>query len=98
MNQESKNHNIFKFEFGKKRRSLKEWIQIGTIIHVSLNVLSKIPGLKKESIFNVLDDFQRHLNLEVINDYIIQDSELLTFRLTRLLNEALEKYQKNSES
>ena len=95
MRDKMKDFNVIKFQFGKKRRTLKEWIKIGALMHVSLNVVSKIPGIKKEQVFNVLDDFQRHLNIEVINDYIIQDSELLTFRLNRVLNDALKQHQKD---
>jgi hypothetical protein len=89
--------NILEFNFGKQRRSLKEWIQIGAIFHLVLNAISLIPGLKKETVFNFLDKIQRRFNLEVINDYIIQDSELLNFRIQRIVSEVLEDYNEQME-
>lgn len=40
--------NIFKFKFGKEKKSLKEWIKIGAIIHGSLDLISYIPGVEKK--------------------------------------------------
>jgi len=47
--------NIFEFKRGKEKRSLKEWIQVGAILHGSLDLISLIPGVEKKKVFNLVD-------------------------------------------
>ena len=84
--------NIFEFKFGKEKKSLKEWIKIGAIVHFSLDTISLIPGVKKRKLFNFIDELQLKLNVEVLNDYIIQDTELLGYRIGRVIDKALKNY------
>jgi hypothetical protein len=86
--------NVLKFQFGKKLFNIKEWIKFGAILHLSLDTVSMIPGVKKQQVFNVLDEFQMFIGIEKLNDYIIQDAELLGYRIVRVLDKAIEKYQK----
>lgn len=87
--------NIFQFKFGKQKKSLTEWIKIGAILHLSLDTLSLIPGLEKRKLFNALDVVQSKLGIEVLNDYIIQDDELISYRIHRVVDEAIKDYEKN---
>tara|TARA_R110000772_G_scaffold264671_1_gene385422 strand:- start:348 stop:629 length:282 start_codon:yes stop_codon:yes gene_type:complete len=87
--------NIFEFKYGKEKKSLKEWIKIGAIVHFSLDAISLIPGIQKKKVFNLLDQFQLSMGVDILNDYIIQDSELITYRIERVLNKAIEEYEKN---
>ena len=88
--------NIFEFKFGKEKKPLKEWIKIGAIVHFSLDAISLIPGVEKRKIFNFVDELQLKLNIEVLNDYIIQDTELLSYRIDRVIGKALEDYENPS--
>lgn len=88
--------NIFEFKFGKEKKPLKEWIKIGAIVHFSLDAISLIPGVKKRKLFNFVDELQLKLNIEVLNDYIIQDTELLSYRIDRVIGKALEDYENPS--
>ena len=88
--------NIFEFKYGKEKKSLKEWIKIGAILHLSLDTISLIPGVEKKKVFNVVDQVQQKLGIDVLNDYIIQDSELITYRIERVLDKAVEEYEKNN--
>ena len=89
--------NIFEFKIGKQKKSLKEWIKIGAIVHFSLDTISLIPGVKKRKLFNLVDELQLKLNIiEVLNDYIIQDTELLGYRIDRVIDKALEDYENPS--
>ena len=89
--------NIFEFKIGKQKKSLKEWIKIGAIVHFSLDTISLIPGVKKRKLFNLVDELQLKLNIiEVLNDYIIQDTELLGYRIDRVIDKALEDYENRS--
>ena len=89
--------NIFEFKFGKEKKPLKEWIKIGAIVHFSLDTISLIPGVEKRKLFNLVDELQLKLNIiEVLNDYIIQDTELLGYRIDRVIDKALEDYENPS--
>ena len=88
--------NIFEFKYGKQKKSLKEWIKIGAIVHFSLDTISLIPGVKKRKLFNLVDELQLKLNVEALNDYIIQDTELLGYRIDRVIDKALEDYENPS--
>ncbi len=87
--------NIFEFKFGKEKKPLREWIRIGAIIHLTLDTVSLIPGVQKKKVFNLLDEFQLSVGIDVLNDYIIQDTELVSYRIDRVLNKAIEEYKKN---
>lgn len=86
--------NIFRFRIGKIQRSLQEWIQIGAIFHGSLDTLSMIPGIEKRKLFNLIDSLQIHLGYTFLNDYIIQDSELLSYRIEREIDQAEKEFKK----
>jgi hypothetical protein len=88
--------NIFEFKYGKEKKLLKEWIKIGGIIHFSLDVISLIPGVQKKKVFNLLDEVQLSVGIDVLNDYIIQDSELLSYRIERVLDKSIKEYEKNN--
>ena len=88
--------NIFEFKYGKEKKPLKEWIKIGAIVHFSLDVISLIPGVQKKKVFNLLDELQLSVGVDILNDYIIQDSELITYRIERVLDKAVKEYEKNN--
>lgn len=88
--------NIFEFKFGKEKKSLKELIQIGAILHISLDTLSLIPGIQKRKLFNFIDEFQLKMNIETLNDYIIKDIELLSYRIDRVIDKSLKDYENPS--
>lgn len=87
--------NIFNFKKGVEKRSLKEWIKIGAIIHIALDTVSLIPGVDKRKAFNALDEFQQKMGIDVLNDYIIQDDELISYRIHRVIDKAIEEYRKD---
>jgi hypothetical protein len=88
--------NIFEFKFGKEKKPLKEWIKVGAILHLSLDTISLIPGVQKKKVFNLLDEFQLSMGIDILNDYIIQDTELVSYRIDRVLNKSIEDYERNS--
>jgi hypothetical protein len=88
--------NIFEFKYGKEKKSLKEWIKIGAIFHLSLDTISLIPGVQKKKVFNLLDELQLSMGIDVVNDYIIQDTELITYRIERVLDKSVNEYEKNN--
>lgn len=88
--------NIFEFKLGKQKKSIQEWIKMGAVIHLSLDAISSIPGVEKKKVFNVIDTIQQKLNIEVLNDYIIQDTELLSYRIDRVVTQSIEEYENPS--
>jgi len=87
--------NIFKFKSGKKKKPLKEWIKIGAILHLTLDTVSLIPGVDKRKAFNLLDEFQQKMGIDALNDYIIQDDELISYRIHRVIDKAIEEHEKD---
>jgi ERCC4-type nuclease len=61
-----------------------------------LDAISLIPGVQKKKVFNLLDEVQSSMGIDILNDYIIQDSELITYRIERVLNKSIEEYEKNN--
>jgi hypothetical protein len=88
--------NIFEFKYGKEKKSLKEWIKIGAIVHLSLDTISLIPGVQKKKVFNLLDEVQSSMGIDILNDYIIQDPELISYRIERVLDNSIKEYEKNN--
>lgn len=89
--------NIFEFKFGKEKKTLKELIKIGAIIHGSLDLISLLPGVEKRKVFNLLDEFQLKMGtFEVLNDYIIKDSELISYRIDRTISKSIAEYEKEN--
>jgi ERCC4-type nuclease len=87
--------NIFKFKFGDKKKSLKETIKLGAIIHLTLDTVALIPGVDKRKAFNLLDEFQQKMGIKTLNDYIIRDDELISYRIHRVVDKAIEEYEKD---
>lgn len=87
--------NQVEFHIGKKQRSIFHYVKVGLLLKGSIDVVSMIPGIKKESVFNVVDVVQQRLGLDVLNDYIIKDPELLNFRINRVITDALKDSSEN---
>lgn len=82
-------------EFGNKPKTIWHYVRVGLILKGTIDVLSMIPGVQKEKVFNVIDVVQQKVGIDVLNDYIIKDPELLTFRIRRIVNEALKKHNED---
>ena len=84
-----------KFSYGKKRRTIFDFVKVGLLLKVPLDVISSIPGIEKKKVFNVIDKLQQKLGIDILNDYIIQDEELLGYRVEREVNQSIEDYERN---
>lgn len=89
------NKNQIEFQIGKKQRSIFHYVKVGLLLKGSIDLASMIPGIKKESVFNIVDVAQQKLGLDVLNDYIIKDPELLNFRINRVITDALKEHREN---
>jgi hypothetical protein len=89
--------NIFEFKYGREKKSLKELIKIGAVLHGSLDIISLIPGIEKKKVFNLIDIIQLKMGtISIINDYIIRDEELLSYRIDRVVTKAISEYEKDN--
>jgi hypothetical protein len=87
--------NKTEFHYGKKRRSIFDYVKVGLLLKVPLDIVSSIPGVEKKKVFNAVDKLQQKLGIDILNDYIIQDEELLGYRVDREVNQAIEDYERN---
>ena len=60
-----------------------------------VDAISLIPGVQKKKVFNLLDEVQSSMGIDILNDYIIQDSELITYRIERVLDKSIKEYEEN---
>jgi hypothetical protein len=89
--------NIFEFKYGREKKSLKELIKIGAVLHGSLDMISLIPGIEKKKVFNLIDTIQLKMGtISIINDYIIRDEELLSYRIDRVVTKAISEHEKDN--
>jgi hypothetical protein len=84
-----------KFSYGKKRYDILHYAKLGLIFKGSLDLISMVPGVEKQKVFNAVDKLQQKLGIDVLNDYIIRDSELIKYRIERTLDESVEEYERN---
>jgi hypothetical protein len=87
-------YNIVKFKFGKQPRNIKYYVQVGLLLNLSITLLSKVPGLNEQKVFNGIDVVQQKLNLDYLNDYIIKDEKYLNYRIDRVLTNAIKTAEK----
>jgi hypothetical protein len=84
-----------KFSYGKKRYDILHYAKLGLIFKGSLDLISMVPGVEKQKVFNAVDKLQQKLGIDALNDYIIRDSELIKYRIERTLDESVEEYERN---
>lgn len=90
--------NILHFKFGKERKPITHYMKIGAVFRLTLDLILFFPGADKEKIFNLIDEAQLHLGIDLLNDYIIQDKELLTYRIRRKIQKSIEEYRIKNEN
>jgi DNA topoisomerase IB len=90
------NFNIFQFQFGKKQRNIFHYVRLGFLFKGTLDIISLLPFVERKVLFNFIDELQLRIGSDDLNDYIIQDEELLAFRIDRILTKVIEEYENNS--
>jgi hypothetical protein len=85
--------NIFKFKYGKERRTIFDYMRIGFLLKGTVDVVSLLPFVDRKFIFNLIDEIQLKFGSDALNDYIIKDDELLKFRIDRIIEKALKDYE-----
>lgn len=80
---------MFKFHFGAKSKSPKRIFIVGLLLALIADVLHSVLKVKKELLWDVIDDIGRTFNIEDINDVILANSKFLDRRIERDVDAAL---------
>ena len=88
--------NKHKFSYGKKRYDIFYYVKVGLLLKGSIDLISMIPGVNKKQVFNLIDEVQLKLGADILNEYIIKDTELIGYRIERVLGKAVKEYERNS--
>lgn len=87
----------FKFKFGRERMKFKDWVKMSVLVNLGLDIIAIIPGVDRELAFNIIDEINlKYGKQNFLNDYVISDPELLSYRVDRELTKALNRYRRNS--
>ena len=85
----------FEFAFGKKKRTIFDWVKLGAILNFSIDTVAMLPWFTRKQVFNLVDSLQLRADYDFLNEYIINDREFLSYRLERELNRAIKDYEDN---
>ena len=81
----------FTFHFGKKKRSIWDWVKLGFALDVGITVASYLPGMNRQKVFHLIDEVQRDRDWEFLNEYIVSDPEFLRYRIEKDIDLAIER-------
>jgi hypothetical protein len=83
----------FKFNFGNKKPSIKEYAIVAVVLSTIIATLSQCTGVSENSIWDLLDEINRkYLHIEMLTDFIIKDPEKLDRRINRDVSNAIDDY------
>lgn len=88
--------NKHKFSFGKKFYNIFDYVKIGFLLEIPLDLISSIPGVSKKKVFNAIDVVQQKIGIDALNDYIIKNDELIKYRIERVVSDAVKEHEKHS--
>ena len=84
----------FNFNFGKKKPSIVQYAIIGTVLSAIITSFAACTKLPEERIWDLLDEIQRVLKIDILNDFIINDPAKLDRRIKRDVDKAIEDVTK----
>ncbi|NDH07505.1 hypothetical protein EBX93_16565, partial [bacterium] len=87
----------FDFQFGKKKRTIKDYAILSIVLFSIVGGLSSCLRIPEKDVWTIIDSIQRLLLKkgiidDTINDFIIKDPELLDNRIKRDVDRAIEDY------
>jgi len=85
---------MFNFNFGKKKPDKKQIILISLILSGIVATLSQCTGVSQNTLWDLLDEFQRNLFPQtIINDILLQDPGIVERRVERDVDRAIKEYE-----
>ena len=80
----------FNFNFGKKKPSVVQYAVIGVVLSTIITSFAACTKLPEDRIWDLLDEIQRVLKIDLLNDFIINDPTRLDRRIKRDIDHAIE--------
>jgi len=65
----------FNFNFGQKKPSIVQYAVTGVVLSTIITFFAACTKLPEERIWDLLDEIQRVLKIDLLNDFIIIDPE-----------------------
>ena len=93
----------FKFSFGKKSKTITQWVIITIVLTSLVSGLHKCTGISEVKLWDLIDEIQRELIKnkvpvpDELNEYIIKTPERLNRRVIRDVNNAIENYERGEK-
>jgi hypothetical protein len=84
----------FNFNFGKKKPTIVQYAVIGVVLSTIITSFAACTKLPEERIWDLLDEIQRALKIDLLNDFIINDPAKLDRRIKRDVDRAIENVTK----
>ena len=84
----------FNFNFGKKKPTVVQYAVIGVVLSTIITSFAACTKLPEEKIWDLLDEIQRVLKIDLLNDFIINDPAKLDRRIKRDVDRAIENVTK----
>ena len=81
----------FNFNFGNKKPSIVQYAVVGSILSIIISLLSGFLKIDEKQIWELVDEIQRALHIQIVNDLIINDPELLNRRVHRDVDRAIDQ-------
>jgi len=85
---------MFKFHYGAKKKSPNRIYIVGAILALIADLLHTLLKVKKETLWDLIDDIGRTFKIEDVNDVILSNSKFLERRIERDVDAALKDYEK----
>lgn len=84
----------FNFNFGKKKPTIVQYAVIGVVLSTIITSFAACTKLPEDRIWDLLDEIQRVLHINILNDFIINDPAKLDRRIKRDVDRAIENVTK----
>lgn len=84
----------FNFNFGKKRPTIVQYAVIGVVLSAIITSFASCTKIPEERLWDLLDEIQRVLKIDILNDFIINDSTKLDRRIERDVDRAIRNVTK----
>jgi hypothetical protein len=81
---------MFKFNFGKKKPGIKQYVIVGIVLSSIIAALSQCTGVSENGLWDLLDEIQRkYFPQTILNEFILKDPEKLDRRIIRDVDKAI---------
>jgi hypothetical protein len=84
----------FNFNFGKKKPTIVQYAVIGVVLSAIITSFSSCTKISESKLWDLLDEIQRTLKIDILNDFIVNDPEKLGRRIERDVDKAISNVTK----